>query len=179
MGGVVGCESVVGQGSLYWFTLPAAQARAGAPAATQVKDGALQGTLSGHVLVVEDNAVNRMLIGTYLEEFGLTHEMVDSGGGAVMNFATKTYDLVLMDIMMPDLDGIETTKRIRSLHAPSSEVPIVALVAPAMKGDCGAYLSAGMDAYVAKPIRGRELYAALAPLLAAGQPELKLKLVKA
>ena len=179
MGGVVGCESVVGQGSLYWLTLPAAQARAGAPAATQVKDGALQGTLSGHVLVVEDNAVNRMLIGTYLEEFGLTHEMVDSGGGAVMNFATKTYDLVLMDIMMPDLDGIETTKRIRSLHAPSSEVPIVALVAPAMKGDCGAYLSAGMDAYVAKPIRGRELYAALAPLLAAGQPELKLKLVKA
>jgi CheY-like chemotaxis protein len=129
--------------------------------------------------VVEDNAVNRMLIGTYLEEFGLTHEMVDSGGGAVMNLATKTYDLVLMDIMMPDLDGIETTKRIRGLHAPSSEVPIVALVAPAMKGDCGAYLSAGMDAYVAKPMRGRELYAALAPLLAAGQPELKLKLVKA
>ena len=55
----------------------------------------------------------------------------------------------------------------------------MALVAPAMKGDCGAYLSAGMDAYVAKPMRGRELYAALAPLLAAGQPELKLKLVKA
>jgi CheY-like chemotaxis protein len=58
--------------------------------------------------VVEGNAVNRMLIGTYVEEFGLTHEMVDSGGGAVMNLATKTYDLVLMDIMMPDLDGIET-----------------------------------------------------------------------
>jgi hypothetical protein len=107
MGGVIGCESVVGQGSLYWFTLPAEQARAGAPAATQVKEGAPQGRLSGHVLVVEDNAVNRMLIGTYLEEFGLTHE--DSGGGAVMNLATKTYDLVLMDIMMPDLDGIETT----------------------------------------------------------------------
>src|SRR5207249_4951653 len=55
--------------------------------------GGPQGRLSGHVLVVEDNAVNRMLIGTYLEEFGLTHEMVDSGGGAVMNLATKTYDL--------------------------------------------------------------------------------------
>jgi CheY-like chemotaxis protein len=179
MVGVVGCRSVVGQGSLYWFTLPAEQAGASAPAAKQVKEGAPQGTLSGHVLVVEDNAVNRMLIGTYLEEFGLTHEMVDSGAGAVMNLATKTYDLVLMDIMMPKLDGIETTKRIRSLHASSSEVPIVALVAPAMKGDCGAYLSAGMDAYVAKPIRGRELYAALAPLLAAGQAEPALKLVKA
>jgi CheY-like chemotaxis protein len=179
MGGVIGCESVVGQGSLYWFTLPAERARAGAPAAKQVKDGPPQGTLSGHVLVVEDNAVNRMLIGAYLDEFGLTHEMVESGGAAVMSLASKFYDLVLMDIMMPDLDGIETTKRIRSLHAPSSEVPIVALVAPAMKGDCGAYLSAGMDAYVSKPIRGRELYAALAPILAAVEPELKLKLVKA
>ncbi len=179
MGGVIGCESVVGQGSLYWFTLPAERARTGAPAAKQVKDGPSQGTLSGHVLVVEDNAVNRMLIGAYLDEFGLTHEMVESGGAAVMSLASKFYDLVLMDIMMPDLDGIETTKRIRSLHAPSSEVPIVALVAPAMKGDCGAYLSAGMDAYVSKPIRGRELYAALAPILAAVEPELKLKLVKA
>jgi CheY-like chemotaxis protein len=178
MGGRIGCESVVGQGSLYWFMLPAEQARTGAPPLRQVKEGTLQDTLSGHVLVVEDNAVNRMLIGAYLEEFGLTHEMVGSGGAAVMSLAAKTYDLVLMDIMMPDLDGIETTKRIRSLHAPSSEVPIVALVAPAMKGDCGAYLSAGMDAYVAKPIRGRELHAALAPFLAAGEREPALKLVK-
>ncbi len=173
MGGKIGCQSVVGQGSLYWFMLPVERARVSAAAATQVKEGSPQAGLSGHVLVVEDNAVNRMLIGAYLDEFGLTHEMVGSGGAAVMSLARKTYDLVLMDIMMPDLDGIETTKRIRSLHAPSSEVPIVALVAPAMKADCGAYLSAGMDAYVAKPIRGRELYAALAPFLAAdkgGQP---------
>ncbi len=66
---------------------------------------------------------------------------------------------------MPDLDGIEATKRIRALHAPAAEVPIVALVS-AKKGDRGAYLSAGMDAYVSKPIRGRELYRVLAPFLA-------------
>ena len=66
---------------------------------------------------------------------------------------------------MPDLDGIETTKRIRGLHAPASEVPIVALVST-KNGDRGTYLSAGMDAYVAKPIRGRELYRVLAPFLA-------------
>ena len=90
------------------------------------------------MLVVEDNAVNRMLIGAYLDEFGLTHEMVASGGvAAVMSLAASTYDLVLMDTVMRDLDGIETTQRIRSLHAPVAEVPIVALIANGMKGDCG------------------------------------------
>jgi CheY-like chemotaxis protein len=103
--------------------------------------------------------------------------MVDSSGAALLALAAKTYDLVLMDTTMPDLDGMEATKRIRSLHAPVSAVPIVALVAQAMKSYCGNYLSAGMDTYVVKPIRGRELYAALAPFLS---PETKptLKVVK-
>jgi two-component system, sensor histidine kinase len=73
---------------------------------------------------------------------------------------------VLMDIMMPELDGVETAKRIRNLHGPAAEVPIVALTANAMKGDRETYLGAGMDGYVSKPIRGRELYAALAAFLA-------------
>ena len=72
MGGEVGCESVVGQGTLYWFTLPAGRAqmtRAGAQERARTPRRKL---LSGHVLLVEDNAVNRMLIGSYLDEFGLT-----------------------------------------------------------------------------------------------------------
>jgi CheY-like chemotaxis protein len=180
MDGEVGCESVVGQGTLYWFTLPAGRAaQISVPAARPGKDVSPQATLSGHVLVVESNTVNRMLIGSYLDEFGLTHEVATSGGAAVMSLAAKTYDLVLMDTAMPDLDGIETAKRIRSLHAPSSQVPIVALIAHGMKADCGAYLAAGMDAYVSKPIRGRELYAALAPFLAADKGEpITLRLVK-
>ena len=83
-----------------------------------------------------------------------------------MRLAAKTYDLVLMDIMMPELDGVETTKRIRKMQGPSAEVPIVALTAHAMKGDREDYLAAGMDGYISKPIRGRELFAALAPFLA-------------
>ncbi len=198
MGGEVGCDSAVGKGSLYWFTLDAEHVAeepleaeplllseplaaeplaieplllseplaAAEPLATESKpEPEPQAKLSGHVLVVEDNAVNRMLIATYLDEFGLSHDMVASVGTAILNLASKHYDAVLMDVMMPDLDGVEAARRIRALRAPAAEVPIVALVS-AKKGDRGVYLSAGMDAYVSKPIRGRELYRVLAPFLA-------------
>jgi CheY-like chemotaxis protein len=178
MGGEIGCQSVVGQGTLYWFILPACRARMAVPAPKPDKDAQPQAGLSGHVLVVEDNAVNRMLIVTYLDEFGLTHEVVTGGGDAVVSLASKTYDVVLMDTAMRDLDAVETTRRIRSLHAPSSHVPIVALIAHGMTSDCGAYLAAGMDAYVSKPIRGRELYAVLAQFLGGAREEPVLRLVK-
>ena len=178
MGGEIGCESVVGQGTHYWFTLPAGHARMTVPVPKPDQDAQPQGTLSGHVMVVEDNAVNRMLIVTYLDEFGLTHEVVAGGDAALLSLASKDYDLVLMDTAMRGLDAVETTQRIRSLHAPSSHVPIVALIAHGMTSDCGAYLAAGMDAYVSKPIRGRELYATLAPFLGGAKEEPILRLVK-
>jgi CheY-like chemotaxis protein/nitrogen-specific signal transduction histidine kinase len=160
MGGEIGCESAPGQGSLFWFTVPTERADI-----TPSKDVPPTGTLMGHVLVVEDNAVNRMLIGAYLEEFGLTYDMVENGTAALKSLATKNYDLVLMDIMMPELDGVETTKRIRKLGGDAAEVPIVAVTAHAMKGDREGYLTTGMDGYVSKPIRGRDLFAALVPYL--------------
>jgi CheY-like chemotaxis protein len=178
MGGEVGCESVVGQGTLYWLTLPAGRVQMSAPALRASKDASPQGVLSGHVLLLEDNAVNRMLIGSYLDEFGLTNEVASNGDAAVLSLAAKTYDLVLMDTAMRDLDGVETVKRIRSLQAPSSQVPIVALFANGLKVDAGAYLAAGIEAYVSKPIRGRELYAALSPFLGVARDEPVLRLVK-
>ncbi len=165
MAGEIGCESVMGQGSLFWVSFPVLRVETEASAGRE-DEAQPAGVLSGEILVVEDNAVNRMLIGTYLDEFGLSHEMVDSGAAAIMCLASKTYDLVLMDIMMPELDGIETAKRIRKLQGPSAEVPIVALTSHTKKGDCQDYLAGGMDACLSKPIRGRELYAVLAPFLA-------------
>ena len=177
MGGELGCESVVGQGTHYWFVLPVETARLPEPVPQPDKEPSQHGTLEGHVLVVEDNAVNRMMIVTYLDEFGLTYEVVSSGAAAAMSLATKSYDLVLMDTVTSDLDGVETARRIRSLHAPAAKVPIVAVIAHGRSADCGAYLAAGMDAYVTKPIRGRELHAVLAPFLG-GKEEPVLRLVK-
>ena len=168
MGGEMGCESAVGKGSLYWVTVPVDPARLASAPQGLAKETP-QPPLSGHVLVVEDNSVNRMLIAAYLEEFGLTHDMVGTGGAAILALAEKHYDVVLMDTAMRDLDGMETTKRIRALSGPSASVPIVAVVANSMKTYCGNYLSAGMDTYVLKPIRGRGLYAALAAFMPPSQ----------
>ncbi len=180
MGGGAGCDSALGQGTLYWFTLqavaadddgetdeaPVEQGEIVAKVAAR-KEVAPRNTLSGHVLVVEGNTVNRMLIGAYLDEFGLTYEGVENGAAAVMCLAARSYDLVLMDTVLPDYDGMQIAKRIRSMHAPSSEVPIVAITAPGATDDDQDYVAAGINACVSKPIQGRALYAGLVPFLGA------------
>src|SRR5680860_641096 len=189
MGGGVGCDSVVGQGTLYWFTFQtvvaddmvgdeglveegltvgfeAANDDMPKPAAAAKKTAA-KGALSGHVLVVEGNTVNRLLIGAYLEDFGLTHEVVETGTAALMCLASRTYDLILMDTSLSDYDGLQLARRVRALQAPSSEVPVVALAVAADKDDGQQLVEAGVNARVAKPIQGRALYAALVPFLPA------------
>jgi len=179
MGGEVGCDSALGQGTLYWFMLqaecaddegemdeaPVEQDETAVPKEAAPRGAAPKAQLSGHVLVVEGNTVNRMLIGAYLAEFGLTHEGVENGAAAIMCVAARPYDLVLMDMVLPDYDGMLIAKRIRSLQAPSSDVPIVALTAhDATDGDQD-YVAAGINACVPKPIQGRALYAGLVPFL--------------
>jgi len=182
MGGEAGCDSALGQGSLYWFTFQAVVADdvmdgedlvvdlvAGdvEPARQPRRRVVSKNALSGHVLVVESNTVSRMLIGAYLQDFGLTYEMVDSGSTALMCLAARPYDLVLMDTVLPDYDGLQMAKRIRSLHAQSSDVPVVALAAAGAKDDFQELVVAGVNARVSRPIQGRALYAALVPFLPA------------
>ncbi len=189
MGGGLGCESAVGQGSLYWFTfqtvvaddmahvlaedearveiIEAANDDAPADLKPKPEPKSKSGALSGHVLVVESNVVNRLLIGAYLEEFGLTHEVAETGTAALMCLSARTYDLVLMDTALPDYDGLQMAQRIRGLQARSSEVAVVALTAASDKDNGQALVEAGVNARVAKPIQGRGLYAALVPFLPA------------
>lgn len=166
MGGEMGCESVHGKGSVFWFTLRLPPAGSGEAIPEAVEQaGAADAPLSGHVLVVEDNKVNQMLIMAFLDTFGLSYDVAATGRAALERLSARSYDLVLMDIMMPEMDGVQTARRIRGLDGPVARVPVIALTANAMSGDREAYLAAGMDGYVAKPVGVSELFAALAPWL--------------
>jgi CheY-like chemotaxis protein/HPt (histidine-containing phosphotransfer) domain-containing protein len=112
--------------------------------------------------VAEDNAVNQRLVVRLLERQGHRVTVVSDGRQAVAAVEREAFDAVIMDVQMPDMDGVEATRAIRAREQRTGEhLPIVALTAHAMKGDRERYLAAGMDAYVAKPVRPQTLAAAI------------------
>jgi signal transduction histidine kinase/NO-binding membrane sensor protein with MHYT domain/CheY-like chemotaxis protein len=118
--------------------------------------------LSLRILLAEDNKINQKFAIALLENAGHSIDVVENGLQAVDAVQRNSYDVVLMDIQMPELDGIGATREIRALTGEKSSVPIIALTANAMVGDEKAYLDAGMNAYVSKPIRVTELLTKLA-----------------
>jgi len=116
------------------------------------------------ILVAEDNAINQRLAERLLERLGFEVRIAGDGAEAVECLRNDGYDLVLMDVQMPRLDGLEATRRIRRLEDEGAHprVPIVAMTANAMAGDREACLAAGMDDYLSKPLRSRDLQATLA-----------------
>jgi CheY-like chemotaxis protein len=113
------------------------------------------------ILLAEDNAVNQKLALRLLRQMGYGADVVGDGLRAIDALERETYDVVLMDVQMPELDGLEATRRIRK-RWPDRPTRIVAMTANAMAGDREACLAAGMNDYVSKPIRPVELAAALA-----------------
>jgi len=114
--------------------------------------GSPGGTPSIRVLLAEDHKVNQMLATTMLENLGHTVELVVNGAEAVEGVKSNSYDLVLMDVQMPVMNGVEATIAIRELGGQGASIPVIAMTANAMQGDREQYLAAGMDDYIAKPI---------------------------
>ena len=124
---------------------------------TQVLDADEAVNNSLHILLVEDNVINQKVATKFLERFGFQAEIANNGREAITLIGDKAYDLIFMDINMPEMDGMETTRQIRSLKNLSHQPFIVAMTANVMQGDEELYLSSGMDAYISKPINVSEM----------------------
>ncbi|GAB4448842.1 MAG: hypothetical protein Kow0031_31340 [Anaerolineae bacterium] len=130
------------------------------PAASNGKIGALQTDISLNILLVEDNQINSRLARLLLERANHRVTWAENGRQALACMAEESFDLILMDIQMPELDGIQTTALIRE-NPDWQNIPIIAMTAHAMKGDRERILAAGLDDYITKPIRKQELLAAI------------------
>ncbi len=162
MGGTISVESRVGRGSTFSFTVslrPAAEEQpvGGGRSSLSSSPGGFAGL---RVLLAEDNQVNRVFLKHFLVEAGCEVTLAGSGGEALALLRQSPADLVLMDIQMPEMDGVEATRRIREGVAGDAVrgIPVVALTAYSMKGDRERFLSAGLDDYVSKPVDVEELF---------------------
>ena len=154
MGGTMGVTSSLGAGSTFWFRLDAPQAAApsGEDAAETADLVAPVLERSLRILAADDHQVNRMVVQLYLEAAGHHVTVVGNGAEALEAVRTGHFDLVLMDIQMPVMDGLTATREIRALASPACDIPIIALTANAMAGDRERYMAAHMDDYLTKPI---------------------------
>ncbi len=170
MGGDLDYTSREGEGSTFWFEIAAPAATA--PTAAAVDDAA-SAPLSGlKVLVVDDNRVNRLVGVKSLAALGAEAEAVDSGAAAIEAVSTAAFDLILMDVNMPGMDGLEATRRIRALGSAAAAIPILALTADVMRHQHAAYLAAGMNGLVPKPFSPAQLLVEVARLADAGEDEI-------
>jgi PAS domain S-box-containing protein len=157
MGGEAGVVSREGAGSTFWFTATFAAvddaAMADTPASGPARPVSHSAELRARrVLVADDNEVNLKVARMMLVRLGLDVEVANDGAQAVAAWKRGGFDLILMDCQMPELDGFDATRAIRSQETAGTRIPIVALTANAMKGDEARCLEAGMDGYLTKPV---------------------------
>ena len=146
MGGSIGVTSTPGVGSQFWFTLPLQ-----APAVARQPAGA-EARHRGRILVAEDTPINQELMVTLLRKAGHEVELVTDGEAALAAVQRRPFDLVLMDVQLPRMDGFVATRAIRALGGSASAVPVIALTARALSRDIEDCLAAGMNDHLSKPI---------------------------
>jgi signal transduction histidine kinase/ActR/RegA family two-component response regulator len=169
LGGDIEVASTQGKGSTFTLRLRVAPMRQPAPPATFNVPAATTDLLSGpvvdaiklDVLAAEDNEVNRTVVKYLLAGLGHTVTFATNGAEALVLWRQHDFDLILMDIQMPEVDGVTATRHIRASAGAKSRIPIVALTAHAMESERAEYLAAGIDAVVTKPIKMADLKAAL------------------
>ncbi len=171
MGGEIGVESIAGGGSEFWFTVNLEYQPERAPdlsnetpvqvAAKPRSTGKLRlpTNSSARILLAEDNLTNQMVAQAILKKLGFQSDIATNGAEALNALENTRYDLVLMDMQMPEMDGLEATRRIRDIQSSvfNHNIPIIAMTANAMKEDREHWLEAGMNDYVSKPIKPQAL----------------------
>lgn len=163
MGGQLDCESRPGEGAVFWFTLPLREAEPD----QEATDFEPAMVALGKVLVVDDNATNRRVAEVLLSSVGAEVRCVKDGRSAVDAYLEETFDLILMDMMMPGMDGMEATRLIRQHERDSgrARTAVIMLTANSLRGHAEESLAAGADIHLAKPIDPTALFCALNRLM--------------
>ena len=172
MGGALDVASHEGVGSSFTFTLPLTRAATAAPAGRDAVAEASRFTENTdrlRVLAAEDNPVNRLILQALMEPLGADMTLTEDGREAVEAYGVGRFDVILMDIQMPGMNGVEAAARIRGIERETgaARTPIIALTANVMRHQIDEYRQAGMDAFVAKPIDAMALVGAIESVLSA------------
>ena len=167
MGGQLDVESTLGEGSKFFFEIPIQECELSElEPSSQAQEIQEDGALHGHVLIVEDNKTNQMLLSMILDDHGLSYDIANDGAEGVLEFRNKNFDLILMDENMPNINGIEATRIIREEEEElDTHTPIVAVTANALVKDRERFLAAGMDDYVSKPYTEEDILSVLKKFL--------------